>query len=112
MITVPEKEIRTKLAKGLIDLIIMQFLDREPMHGYQIITHIRKTFGIYLGPSTIYPILNTLEETGYLKSEWNNGSGRQRKVFFLTADGLSALKSAESSLNMIRLVQGRIKYGV
>jgi PadR family transcriptional regulator PadR len=111
LITVSEKEVRTKLAKGLIDVIIMQFLEREPMHGYQIITNIRKNFGIYLGPSTIYPILNSLEETGHLKSEWNNGSGRQRKVFYLTAEGLTALKSAETSLNMIRVVQAKIRNG-
>ena len=53
------KNIQTKLTKGLLDLIILQLLDNNPMHGYQIITTIRKNFGVYLGPSTIYPMLNT-----------------------------------------------------
>ena len=66
-----QKEISTKLMKGLLDLIILQFLSSEPMHGYQIITKIRKTFGIYFGPSTIYPLLGTLEKKGYINSNWN-----------------------------------------
>ena len=37
-----KKEVQTKLAKGLLDLIVLQFLDNQPMHGYQIITNIRK----------------------------------------------------------------------
>jgi hypothetical protein len=51
-----QKEIQTKLTKGLLDMIILQFLDQEPMHCYQLITKIRKNFGVYFGPSTIYPL--------------------------------------------------------
>jgi len=56
-----QKEASTKLMKGLLDLIILQFLSSEPMHGYQVITKIRKNFGVYFGPSTIYPLMATLE---------------------------------------------------
>ena len=66
-----QKEVSTKLMKGLLDLIILQFLSTQPMHGYQIITKIRKNFGVYFGPSTIYPLLSTLEKKGFVKSEWN-----------------------------------------
>ena len=64
-----QKEIQTKLTKGLLDMIILQFLDQEPMHGYQVITKIRKSFGVYFGPSTVYPLLNTLEKKGYVKND-------------------------------------------
>jgi hypothetical protein len=30
------------------------YLDSEPMHGCQIITKIRKTFGVYFGPTTVH----------------------------------------------------------
>ena len=59
MINNCQKEIQTKLAKGLLDMIVLQIIDSQPMHGYQVITKIRKTFGIYFGPSTIYPLLAT-----------------------------------------------------
>jgi DNA-binding PadR family transcriptional regulator len=71
------------------------------MHGYQIITKIRKTFGVYFGPSTIYPLLGTLEKKGYVKSEWNMSSERPRKVYKLTTEGQSLLNFTEDSLNFI-----------
>ncbi|NLE05129.1 MAG: PadR family transcriptional regulator [Crenarchaeota archaeon] len=96
-----QKEIQTKLTKGLLDMIILQFLDQEPMHGYQVITKIRKSFGVYFGPSTVYPLLNTLEKKGYVKSEWNMDSERPRKVYVLTGDGQTVLNFTEGSLNLI-----------
>ena len=95
-----QKEIQTKLTKGLIDMIILQYLDQESMHGYQIITKIRKGFGVYFGPSTIYPLLGLLEKKGYVKSAWNMDTERPRKVYKLTNDGKNVLSFTESSLNL------------
>jgi PadR family transcriptional regulator, regulatory protein PadR len=96
-----KKEVSTKLTKGLLDLIILQFLNSEPMHGYQVITQIRKSFGIYFGPSTIYPLLATLEKKGYIKSEWNMNSERPRKIYNITTNGQNMLNFTEDSLNLI-----------
>lgn len=96
-----QKEVQIKLMKGLIDLIILQFLFAQPMHGYQIITKIRKNFGVYFGPSTIYPLLNTLEKKGYVSSEWNMNSERPRKICKLTSNGQNMLNLTEDSLNLI-----------
>lgn len=71
-----QKEASTRLMKGLLDIIILQFLNDEPMHGYQIITKIRKNFGVYFGPSTIYPLLNTLEKKGYVSGTWDMSHDR------------------------------------
>ncbi|HDI07289.1 MAG TPA: PadR family transcriptional regulator [Candidatus Bathyarchaeota archaeon] len=95
------KQVQTKLLKGLLDLVILQFLKNEPMHGYQIITKIRKNFGVYFGPSTIYPMLNQLEKEGYVKSEWNLESERPKKVYSLTTEGHNLLNFTEDSLNLI-----------
>jgi DNA-binding PadR family transcriptional regulator len=95
------KQIQTKLAKGLLDMIILQYLNKEPMHGYQIITRIRKGFGIYFGPSSVYPLLLTLEKKGYLRSTWNMDSERPRKIYEITKEGTNVLNFAEDSLNLI-----------
>jgi PadR family transcriptional regulator PadR len=95
------KEVQVKLMKGLLDLILLQFLSSQPMHGYQIITRIRKTFGVYFGPSTIYPLLSTLEKKGFVKSEWNMSNERPRKVYKLTSEGQNLLNFTEDSLNFI-----------
>ena len=96
-----QKEAETKLMKGLLDFIVLQFLGANPMHGYQVITKIRKSFGVYFGPSTIYPLLNSLEKKGYVKSEWNMNTERPRKIFSITKEGQNVLSFTEDSFNLI-----------
>ena len=95
------REVEIKLMRGLLDLVILQFLSVEPMHGYSIITSIRRNFGVYFGPSTIYPLLGVLEEKGYIKSAWNLNTDRPRKVYSLTPEGGNLLNGTEESLNQI-----------
>ena len=95
------REVQIKLMRGLLDLVIMQFLKAEPMHGYSIITGIRRNFGVYFGPSTIYPLLTMLEEKGYIKSEWDLQNERPRKVYSITPEGDTLLNGTEESLTHI-----------
>jgi PadR family transcriptional regulator PadR len=96
-----QKEVQVKLMKGLLDLIVLQLLSSQPMHGYQIITKIRKTFGVYFGPSTVYPLLATLEKKGHVTSEWNMTTERPRKIYKLTTKGQTMLSFTENSLNLL-----------
>ena len=95
------KQVQTKLMKGLLDLIVLQLLNKTPMHGYQIITEIRRSFNVYFGPSTIYPLLHTLQKKGYVKSEWNMSGERPRKVYMLTAECRKLLYYTDDSFNLI-----------
>ena len=97
----PQKIIQTKLTKGLLDLIVLELIENHPMHGYQIITSIRKSFGIYFGPSTIYPLLSQMEKKQYLKCEWDMSAERPRKVYALTNFGKSMLDYTSGSLRSI-----------
>ena len=90
-----------KLVRGLLDLVVLGLLKENPIHGYGIITSIRRTFGVYFGPSTIYPMLNELEKEGNIKSKWDLTHDRPRKVYSLTVDGQSLLNGAEESLYQI-----------
>ena len=96
-----KKQAQTKLTKGLLDMIILQYLENKSMHGYQLITTIRKGFGVNFGPSTVYPLLGLLEKKGYVKSVWNTDCERPRKVYTLTNDGKTVLGFTESSLSLI-----------
>jgi len=96
-----QKETQAKLTKGLLDLIVLQYLDKEAMHGYQIITKIRKGFGVYFGPSTVYPLLGLLEKKGYVTSGWDKNNERPRKMYKLTIEGKNVLNFTENSLNLI-----------
>jgi hypothetical protein len=99
-----QKQVQTKLAKGLLDLIILQFLKSQSMHGYQVIIKIRKSFGVYFGPSTIYPLLSSLEKKGQLSSAWNMSSD---------AEGEKMLNFTENSLSLIvRKITGEGRGGL
>ena len=96
-----QKEVQKKLTKGLLDMIILEYLDQESMHGYQLITKVRKGYGISFGASTMYPLLELLEKKGYVKSSWNMDFERPRKMYSLTGEGKHVLNYSESSLSFI-----------
>ncbi len=96
-----QKQIQTKLTKGLLDLIVLQFIKNQSTHGYQIITNIRKSFVVYFGPSTIYPLLSQMEKKGHLSSVWNMNTDRPRKIYTITNEGKNMLNFTENSLRMM-----------
>jgi PadR family transcriptional regulator PadR len=96
-----QKDVQSRLTKGLLDLIVLQFINSQPMHGYQVITKIRRSFGVYFGPSTIYPLLASLEKKGHVSSSWNMEGERPRKVYEITNEGKNMLHFTENSLNII-----------
>jgi PadR family transcriptional regulator PadR len=95
------KKVDKQLTKGLLDLIVLGMLKNKSMHGYGIISSIRKNFGIYFGPSTVYPFLKSMEEKGYIKSQWDMNYDRPRKVFSLTHQGNDILTGTEQSFRSI-----------
>jgi PadR family transcriptional regulator PadR len=99
--SITHKNIQTKLTKGLLDLIILQLLDNHPMHGYEVIRTIRKSFGVTFGASTIYPLLGTMEKKKYINCQWQLNGERPKKVYALTTDGKCLLDYTAGSLRAI-----------
>ena len=90
-----------KLVRGLLDVVVMEFLKTRPMHGYQVITNLRKQFSVYFGPSTVYPLLSAMEKKGHIRSRWDLEHDRPRKVYEITHQGVEMLNCTEDSLNNI-----------
>ena len=95
------RKVDKQLTRGLLDIIVLEFLRSEGMHGYKIITLIRKNFGAYFGPSTIYPFLTDLQEKGYITSQWDTKYDRPRKVYTITSEGHNMLTGIELSFSTI-----------
>ena len=95
------RKVDKQLTRGLLDIIVLELLRSEAMHGYKIITAIRRNFGAYFGPSTIYPFLNELEEKGYITSQWDTNHDRPRKVYTITSEGKNMLTGIEQSFSTI-----------
>lgn len=79
--------------KGHLDLLLLAVLQDGPMHGYAVITALRdRSAGQFdLAEGSIYPALHRLEDGGSVSSEWQQVSGRRRRVYRLTPAGSSAL---------------------
>jgi DNA-binding PadR family transcriptional regulator len=99
MYSVEEKRLHIQMMKGLLPFTVLSFLSKNPMHGYGVISKVRKVFGVYFGPSTVYPLLCALEKKGYIASAWNMSSERPRKIYHLTTEGQRLLATSEDSLN-------------
>lgn len=76
------------LANPLV-LPILGLVAEQPRHAYALFTELRTRYAyIDARNSTVYTLLNTLVEAGWLRSELR---GRDRQTFQLTAAGRQAL---------------------
>ncbi len=96
-----EKRLQEKVTRNLLDTIVLQLLNDKQMHGYEMITKIKKTYGINFGPSTIYPILSKLEQQKLIRGAWNTDSKRPIKNYVITSDGKSFLCSQTRFLTQL-----------
>ena len=74
--------------------LLLQALQREPMHGYAVAQLIRSRSGEVLTVETgsLYPALHRLERQKWVRSEWKLTESKQRaKYYQLTALGKKQL---------------------
>jgi PadR family transcriptional regulator, regulatory protein PadR len=99
---------RIELLQGTLDMLVLQALLREPMHGYAIAHVIRSRSGEVLTVETgsLYPALHRLEHQKWVKSEWKLTENRQRaKYYQLTALGKEQLTADHNRwLQIIRAI--------
>ncbi|WP_245593555.1 PadR family transcriptional regulator [Azospirillum halopraeferens] len=81
---------------SLSKFFILCVLHQRPMHGYDIARAVERTTNGCCSPAegTIYPVLREFEEGGYVTSEAEVVSGRERKVYTLTDRGRAAFRVA------------------
>jgi len=97
------REIQARLTKCMLELVVLQLLNERTMHGYEVIKQVRKEYGVYFGPSTIYPLLNTLEKKKLTKGRWEMHHGRPRKIYQLTYHGRNWLHLSVKTLAHLNL---------
>jgi DNA-binding PadR family transcriptional regulator len=57
------------------------------MWGYKIKKQVETNYEVKLRHGALYPLLNTLEQKGFLKSQKQQQGGRTRKVYTITKKG-------------------------
>ena len=85
---------RGDLVPGTLDLLILQTLTVQPLHGYAIAQHIeRRSDAVFrLEQGTLYPALERLERAGWVTSEWGETPTKRRARYYtITAAGREQL---------------------
>jgi DNA-binding PadR family transcriptional regulator len=77
--------------RGLEKPLILWLISKGPMHGYEIIKEMKRLSGRRLKPATLYPLLNRLEDEGFLVSELMEKNRRELRCYRLTEKGKSFL---------------------
>ena len=103
-----EYQNQIELLQGTLDMLVLQALLREPMHGYAIAQMIRNRSGEVLTVETgsLYPALRRLERQKWVKSEWRLTDSKQRAKFYqLTALGRKQLTADRQRwLQLVRAI--------
>ena len=93
---------RIQLRKGLLDIAVLNLLQRDRRHGYEMAQTLKQIQGLALREGNIYPVLARLQIDGLVSSQTETSAdGPPRKYFKLTETGLEALADMNSHWDQI-----------
>ena len=87
---------KSDLPQGTLDLLILQVVALEPIHGYAIAQRIRQISrdAVQVPQGSLYPALHRLENRKALVAEWKaSETGRDAKYYRLTSRGRTYLET-------------------
>ena len=82
---------------GFIKIHVLHHAAHEPIYGVAMMAELAR-HGYELSPGTLYPLLHTLEEQGYLARTDQVVEGRVRKYYVITSEGRAALQEAKHKI--------------
>jgi transcriptional regulator len=98
---------RKDLFPGALELMVLQTLRWQPLHGYALVQHIRRTSNelLQVEEGSLYPALQRMLKQGLVKGEWSiSATNRRVRIYEITAAGRKHLEREISSLD--RLLEG------
>lgn len=104
------------LFPGALEMMILQVLQRQRLHGYALVQHIQRASSdlLRVEEGSLYPALQRLLKAGCVSARWGrSANGRRVRTYQLTAAGRRHLEreltSYERMLEGIRLVLAQVK---
>src|ERR1700730_18218344 len=95
------------LFPGALEMMILRTLKRQPLHGYALVQHIKRTSNdlLQIEEGSLYPALQRLLKEELLKAEWCISSTNRRvRIYKLTARGAKRLEHEVSRFE--RMLEG------
>lgn len=88
-----------QLKKGVLEMLVLKFLSKEKMYGFQLIQKLQACNDKYfsLKEGTLYPILYRLEDDCLVKSEKIVSQSKElaKKYYVITNQGVEVLSELE-----------------
>jgi PadR family transcriptional regulator PadR len=106
MPSTPKNEPRD-LFRGALEMMILQSLRRQPMHGYALVQHIRQQSKelLQVEEGSLYPALQRMLKEKLVKAEWEISSTNRRvRTYRITPAGVRHLEREVSSFE--QMLQG------
>jgi transcriptional regulator len=102
---------KSELLKGTLDMLILQTLSIQPMHGYAIAQQIevRSRDVLSVEQGSLYPALERLQTKGWVTSKWGQSpTGRRARYYTITAAGRRQLGEEIVSFDRVLAAIGRV----
>jgi len=107
---------RKDLFPGALEMMVLQILQQQPMHGYALVQQIQRRSKdlLQIEEGSLYPALQRMLKDGRVRARWSvSASGRRVRIYEVTAAGARHLnqeiQSFEELLEGIRLVLAPVK---
>jgi PadR family transcriptional regulator len=98
---------RMDLFPGALEMMVLQMLKRQPLHGYALVQNIKRASNdlLQIEEGSLYPALQRMLKEGWVKARWSvSSSGRRVRIYDLTAAGARHLHQEVSSFD--RMLKG------
>ncbi len=92
------------LFPGALEMMILQTLKREPMHGYALAQIIKSTSDdlLQIEEGSLYPALQRMLKAGWVSTEWGlSVRNRKVRVYKITASGRKQLQREVSAFEQM-----------
>ncbi len=102
-----KKDNQRDLFPGALEMMILRTLKRQPLHGYALVQHIKRSSDdlLEIEEGSLYPALQRLLKEGLVQAEWGVSSTNRRvRIYELTPAGAKHLAREVSSFE--RMLEG------
>jgi len=102
---------KNELLKGTLDMLVLQTLSLQPLHGYGIAQQIEALSedALRVEQGSLYPALERLQKRGWITSKWGESpTGRRARYYTITAAGRRQLGSEISSFDAMLVAINRV----
>lgn len=90
-----KKSEQRDLFPGALEMMILRTLKRQPLHGYALVQHIKRTSNdlLQIEEGSLYPALQRLLKEDLVKADWSiSATNRRVRIYKLTAAGAKHLE--------------------